>query len=72
MPLDKMVLIIVSVIAAAGATIWLAAIVLASSQTPLLGWAVLISIALAAYVVFKVIADRLTNKEDDHYDNIEK
>ncbi len=71
MPLDKLVLILVIVIAAAGVTVWLGALLLASFQIPGAGLA-LIPAALVAYIVWRVIADRLGNAEDDHYDEIEK
>lgn len=71
MPLDKFVLILVLVILAAGVTVWLAALLLASFQIPGAGLA-LIPAALVAYVVWRVISDRLRSAEDDHYDNIEK
>lgn len=71
MPLDKFVLILVAVIAAAGLTVWIGTLVAASLQMPA-GWLVFIPAALIAYVVWRVIADRIGNSEDDHYDRIEK
>lgn len=71
MPLDKFVLILVAVIAAAGLTIWLATLVAASVAMPL-GWAMLVPALLVAYVLWRVIAERRANKEDDHYDRIDK
>ncbi len=71
MPLDKFVLILVLVIAAAGVTVWVSALVLASFQIPG-GWLAFIPAALVGYVVWRVVADRLGNTEDDHYDRIEK
>jgi membrane protein implicated in regulation of membrane protease activity len=71
MPLDKFVLILVIVIAAAGLTVWVGTMVVASFQLPG-GWLVLIPAALVAYVVWRVIAERLRNRDDDHYDRIEK
>ncbi|WP_099827552.1 hypothetical protein [Oceaniglobus indicus] len=71
MPLDRIVLIICIVIAAAGATVWLAVYLSVAADMPLLGLG-LIPIALIAWVVWRVIAERLNNTEDDHYDKIEK
>lgn len=71
MPLDKLVLILVVVMVAAGLTVWLGALFLAAMQIPGAGLA-LIPAALVGYVVWRVIADRVGNAEDDHYDNIEK
>ena len=69
MPLDRFVLIIVCVVAAAGATVWAGALLLASTQLPpLFGLAVAGVLALVAYVIWRIIAERLGNKEDDHYD----
>lgn len=73
MPLDRLVLILVAVIAAAGLTIWIAGMLLAAfSLNPVLSIAVLLLIALVLYIVVRVINDRLSNREDDHYDRIEK
>ena len=70
MPLDRFVLILVIVIAAAMATVWLGALVAASVAVPL-GWLGAIPAALVAYVAWRVLADRLGNREDDHYDRME-
>lgn len=72
MPLDKFVLLLVIVAAAAGLTIWLGAFLFAAAGSPL--WAALLGppLLLAGYVVWRVIADRLGNREDDDYDRIEK
>ncbi|GIT92475.1 hypothetical protein JANAI62_29330 [Jannaschia pagri] len=70
MPLDRFVLIIVAVIAAAGATIWLAALVSASFAVPF-AWIALAPAALAAWIGWRVIADRVRSQEDDHYDRME-
>jgi len=32
----------------------------------------LLPVALVVWLVWRVIADRLANREDDHYDQIEK
>ncbi len=70
MPLDKLVLIIVIVLAAAGATVWLAGLIAAAINFPF-GWLGLIPAALVGYIVFRVIAERIGNAEEDHYDNME-
>ncbi|WP_179380291.1 hypothetical protein [Jannaschia marina] len=69
MPLDRFVLILFIVVVAAGATIWLGAIVAASFALPF-GAVALLPAALVGYVVFRVVADRLGNAEDDHYDDM--
>lgn len=72
MPLDKFVLILVVVIAAAGLTVVLASMVFAALEVSGPAWMTLIPVALVVYVVWRVIADRLNSAEDDHYDQIEK
>jgi len=71
MPLDKFVLILVVVIGAAGLTVWIATMIAAAVQLPL-GWFALVPAMLVGYVAWRVIQDRLTSAEDDHYDRIEK
>lgn len=71
MPLDRLVLILVCVVAAAGATVWLAAVLMASSVAPW-GLAALIPAGLAAYVAVRVIRDRATSEEDARYDRVER
>ena len=72
MPLDRLVLIIVCVVTAAAATVWVATALLASTQLPpMAGLAVLSIVALCAYVAWRVISERLNNKDDDHYDRFE-
>ncbi len=71
MPLDKFVLLLVLVVAAAAVTVWVGTLVLAAIQVPWAGVA-FIPAALVAYVVWRVVADRLRNREDDHYDQIDK
>lgn len=70
MPLDKLVLIIVCVVAAAGVTVWLGVLLAAAVNVPF-GWLALIPAALIGYVVFRVIAERVGNAEDDHYDRMD-
>ena len=72
MPLDKFVLILVIVVAAAGVTVWLGALVASAIQIPGVGMLVAVPVLLIAYIVWRVIADRLRSREDDHYDNIDK
>ena len=73
MPLDRLVLILVCVFAAAFVTVWVGAALLASLQvSPVVALVVLIPIALVGYILWRVIADRAGNSEDDHYDRIER
>jgi membrane protein implicated in regulation of membrane protease activity len=70
MHLDKLVLIIVCVSAVAAAAIWLGVIVLPWLAMPL-GWIVLLPVALAGYIFYRVIAERVGNAEEDHYDRMD-
>jgi hypothetical protein len=70
MPLDKLVLILVCVIAAAGATIWIAATVLAALSFPF-GWFAVLPALLAGYIVYRVVAERVGSAEEDHYDRMD-
>ncbi len=72
MPLDRFVLIVVITVAAAGATVWIGAMLVNALALSPAGWVLFMPAALVAYVVWRVIAERLSNKEDDHYDRIEK
>ncbi|MBL4813110.1 MAG: hypothetical protein JKX69_12335 [Rhodobacteraceae bacterium] len=73
MPLDRFVLIIVVVMAAAGATIWVGSVLLAMTALPsIASIGLVLPTLLVAYVAWRVLADRLNSAEDDHYDRIEK
>lgn len=72
MPLDRLVLILVCVVTAAMATVYIGIALVATTQMPTgMGLAVLSLIALCAYIAWRVIAERLNNKDDDHYDKFE-
>lgn len=71
MPLDKLILIIVAVIVAAGLTVWIGVAVAAATQFPL-GFLILVPMLGVIYVLWRVISDRIANKEDDYYDRIDK
>jgi len=73
MPLDRLVLILVCVAAAAGVTIWIAQLVfVAIGLSPVAALAIGAPTALVLYIAVRIIADRVGNAEDDHYDGIEK
>lgn len=71
MPLDRFVLILVGVVAAAGVTV--ALLVFAAGAVLSLGLALAaaIPVGLVAYVVLRVISDRLREAKDDPYDRID-
>lgn len=72
MPLDRLILVLIIVIAAAGATIWLGWIVFVSFGVS--GWAGLgfaIPTFLVGFIVLRVIFERLNSTQDDYYDKFE-
>jgi membrane protein implicated in regulation of membrane protease activity len=73
MPLDRLVLILVVVLAAAGATVWVGALVAASwALHPAAPLVALLPTALVAFVLWRVVAERLSSREDDRYDRIRR
>jgi hypothetical protein len=76
MPLDRLVLIVVVVVAAAATTVFLGVFLgvflAAWVSLPPLAALVVVPVVLAGYVIWRVIAERLNNAEDDHYDGIER
>lgn len=70
MPIDKFVLIIVSVFAAAGATVWVCSLIFVAFELPF-AWLVLIPVVLAGYVLWRVISERMNSDEDTHYDEMD-
>ncbi|PWE34434.1 hypothetical protein DDZ14_00680 [Maritimibacter sp. 55A14] len=72
MPVDRLVLILVCVFATAGVTLFLGTLLSGLVRSPALSWLVVIPVALIAYLIFRVISDRLSKRDDDHYDRIEK
>lgn len=68
MPLDRFVLIILIVMVAAGVTVALALWVATLFNLPAAALSVAIPISLIVYVIWRVIADRLSNDEDNYYD----
>lgn len=71
MKLDKLVLIIVIVLGATVLSFWLASLLLAALAVPM-AWLAILPAGLAGYIAWRVLEERLTNAEDDHYDRIEK
>ena len=71
MPLDRFVLMLVIVVAAAAATVWVGTLIAASLSLPF-GWLAIVPAALVAYVLWRVIADRVGNEEEDRYDGVER
>jgi len=69
-PLDRLVLFVVIAAAAVLAALWLGALAAALWATPL-AWLVAIPVAVVGWIVFRVVSDRLSSREDDHYDRME-
>lgn len=65
MPIDRFVLLIVAVIAAAGLTVALAAWLSATLSWPGLGLPLLIPLALAAYVAVRVFGEQRRGSDGD-------
>ena len=72
MPLDRFVLILVIVLAAGAVTVWLGWLLMAAVAIPDYGWLIFVPVALVAAVAARVVIDRIRNKDDNHYDRIEK
>lgn len=72
MPLDRLVLILILVVVAAGLTILAGAVVVAAFELPALGAALSIPILLVGYVLWRVIAERMASRDDDRYDRIDR
>lgn len=70
MKLDTLVLIIVCVLAGSALTLWLGMMMLAAFSVPFAALA-LIPAALVGYVIYRVIAERVGNAEEDHYDRMD-
>ncbi|MCB1329667.1 MAG: hypothetical protein KDK28_09555 [Maritimibacter sp.] len=71
MKLDNLVLIIVIVLGATLLSFWLASLLFAALAVPI-AWLAILPAALVGYIAWRVLEERLTNAEDDHYDRIEK
>ncbi|MEM9144708.1 MAG: hypothetical protein AAGC57_00820 [Pseudomonadota bacterium] len=72
MPLDRIVLYIVAGAAACGVVLYVGLILAGAAQIGPLGLLVLLPLGLVAYIAWRVIVERLGNREDDHYDRIER
>lgn len=72
MPLDRFVLMLVIVLGAAGVTVLAAVWMSATAMLPWLGISLLLPVGLVAYLLVRVISERLRNRDDDHYDRIDR
>lgn len=69
MKLDTLVLIVVCVVATVLVTFWLSMLLLAALQIPF-ALIALLPAGIMGYVVYRVIAERVGNAEEDHYDRM--
>ena len=71
MPLERLVLLIVCVLAAAALTIWIGGLLVSAWALP---WPATLAVgsltALVLYIVGRAILERIGNAEDDHYDGM--
>lgn len=64
MPLDKLALIVVIIFAA----IWSALLLASAVATFPFGLVILFGLLVAAYFIYRVVRERVENKEDDYYE----
>ena len=69
MAVDKVALIFVIVAALIYGGVWLGGLIVISGPFAII---VLIPVCAVAYIFGRVISQRLKNKEDSHYDSIER
>ena len=68
MPIDKLALILTII----AVVIWAGVMLVGLVASGPVGWLALLVLAPVVYVVGIVISQRLNNREDDHYDTIER
>lgn len=71
MPLDRLVLIAVLIVAAGGAAAVVAATFIGALAFWPAGVLILVPFAFVAYVIWRVVSERLGDPADRSYDNIE-
>ncbi len=69
MKLETLVLIVVCVLVGSAVTMWLSMLLLAALSVPF-AWLALFPAALVGYILYRVIAERVGNAEEDHYDGM--
>ncbi|MEO0992255.1 MAG: hypothetical protein AAFX62_00460 [Pseudomonadota bacterium] len=72
MALDRIVLYVVVGVAVALAAVYGGLILFGALSLGPVGLLVLIPLFLVAYVIWRIVAERLSNREDDHYEQIER
>ena len=68
MPIDKLALILTII----AVVIWAGVMLVGLVASGPVGWLALLVLAPVVYVIGTVISQRLNNREDDHYDTIER
>ena len=72
MPLHKLLLILIAVIAAAGLTVWVGRLAADALQLPGFAWMFFLPAALIGYAVWRLIASRMVATDKDHHDTSDK
>ena len=72
MTLDRIAFILVAIAAVIIAIVWLVGGVIMIGQDPISAWLILVPLGIISFFIIWLIVERLGNKEDDHYDRIEK
>ena len=68
MPIDKLALILTII----AVVIWAGVMLVGLVASGPVGWLGLLILAPVVYLIGTVISQRLNNREDDHYDTIER
>lgn len=72
MSLDRIMLIVVCIVGAVGLSTWfIGAFVAVQVVSPLLKFVVVAFAILVIYVIWRLLAERLNNPDEDHYDNMD-
>ena len=72
MPLDRIMLILVCVVGAIMFGAWtFGALFAAQSVHPALTLAIILIVGFVVYVLWRLLAERLNNPDEDHYDNMD-
>ncbi|MEM8793002.1 MAG: hypothetical protein AAGE80_15390 [Pseudomonadota bacterium] len=72
MPLDRIVLYIVGGLATLASLLYVIALLVGAITAGPWGFVVILPLGITAYIVYRIIMERLSSREDDYYDSIEK
>lgn len=72
MSLDRIMLIVVCVIGAIGLSTWTFGAFFAAREVhPAIGVLIFAFVAFVFYFIWRLLAERLNNPDEDHYDNMD-